>query len=94
MMSENEIVQQIAQLLSETHEAHHKAFAETDGFDPDWPLWYADYLHAPLSQALKGQFTKSELVYLLLLAEHERNQQAPGAEWTGFYARLFVERYL
>ena len=33
----------IAKLLRETGHAHHEAFAATDGADPDWPIWYAEY---------------------------------------------------
>lgn len=38
------LINEVANLLNETAEAHHKAFAATKGEDPDWPLCYADYL--------------------------------------------------
>jgi hypothetical protein len=37
------LIGDLANLLNETAEAHHKAFAATEGEDPDWPIWYADY---------------------------------------------------
>ena len=37
--------------------AHHQAFIETDGEDPEWPLWYASYLQAPLSSKLNHELS-------------------------------------
>jgi hypothetical protein len=42
--SKDSLTQELADLLNETAEAHHKAFAATDGVDDEWPIWYADYL--------------------------------------------------
>ena len=52
----------LANLLNETAEAHHKAFAATEGEDPDWPIWYANYLLEKMREMLKAKFTKSELI--------------------------------
>jgi hypothetical protein len=38
------LIDELANLLNETAEARHKAFAATEGDDPDWPIWYADHL--------------------------------------------------
>ena len=46
------LTDELANLLNETTEAHHKAFAATEGEDPDWPLWYADYLLEKLRRML------------------------------------------
>jgi hypothetical protein len=35
---------QLEKLLRETGRAHHQAFIETNGVDPEWPLRYADNL--------------------------------------------------
>ena len=37
-------VKQLAELFKQTGEAHHQAFLETDGEDPEWAIWYAGYL--------------------------------------------------
>jgi hypothetical protein len=84
---------QLQALFQETREAHHEAFDEVDGADPDWPMWYAERMHRRLGTLLRADFTQSELVYLLVLADRERATRAPGAEWTEFYARFFLERY-
>jgi hypothetical protein len=33
-----QLIDELANLLNETAEAHHKAFAATEGEDPDWPI--------------------------------------------------------
>jgi len=93
-MVDKDLVQQIADLFVEAGHAHHQAFIETDGADPDWPLWYADYLHPSLSALLKARFTRSELVYLLVALEKEQSTQAPGADWPHYYARSLAKRYV
>ena len=74
---------QLESLFQETFEAHHKAYMETDGADPDWPLWYAGYLQDRLSGLLGARFTKSELVYLLITLDREVQRLAPGARSAG-----------
>ncbi len=85
--------EQITALFRESGPAHHKAYIETNGADPDWPIWYAAYLHERLSKLLKGSFTKSELVCLLIEADKEHKQKAKGTDWPSYYAQFFLERY-
>ena len=35
---------QLSELLRQAAETHHQVFAITDGDDPDWATWYADWL--------------------------------------------------
>ena len=93
-MTDASTVQQISELIREAGEEHHKAFIETDGADPDWPLWYADYLLEKLRKILDASFTKSELTYLLVLMEKGQALRAPGANWPRFYGQFLVDRYL
>lgn len=88
------LIDELANLLNETAEAHHKAFAATEGVDPDWPIWYADYLLDKMRQVLKAKFTKSELIYLFVSADKRNGSAAPGAYWPRFYAKYFGNRYL
>jgi NAD(P)H-hydrate epimerase len=80
-------------VLRETGKAHHQAYIETDGADPDWPIWYADYLHNRLTTLLQARFTKSELVYLLITLDRALQRDAPGADWAVFYSRKLLEWY-
>ena len=92
-VTELDLAQRLEELFREVGEAHHQAYIETDGADPEWPLWYADYLRERLGPLLDANFTKSELVYLLILLSHEQPLRAPGANWARYYARFFIDRY-
>jgi hypothetical protein len=87
------LAQQLEELFRETGKAHHQAFIETDGADPDWPIWYAEYACEKLAGLLKANFTKSELVYLIVAAEKERGLRAPGSDWPVYFTSFFLERY-
>lgn len=87
------LISELTDLFLATGHAHHAAFIDTDGVDPEWPLWYADYLLDKLPPKLGAQMTKSEIVYMLVYADRHLKMNAPGANWPGYYARLFVERY-
>ncbi len=89
-----DIYEELAELFQQTAEAHHQAYIATDGADPDWPLWYADYLHEKLGQKLNAGFTRSELVYLLVMVDRDLAADAPGANWPTYYSNFFIERYL
>lgn len=88
-----DIRQELANLFREAGEAHHQANIATDGADPDWPIWYAEYLHSRVTSLLRAKFTKSELVYLLITLDRELQREAPGADWADFYARRLLKRY-
>lgn len=51
-MNQGELERHLAKLFQEAGKAHHEAFATTDGVDPEWPIWYADYLVEPLRSRL------------------------------------------
>jgi hypothetical protein len=93
-MPDDERPAALARLFAEAGGAHHRAFADSDGDDPEWPMWYAAYLLEPLRETLEADFTQSELIYLIVSAENERVWRAPGAPWDDYYARYFTERYL
>jgi NAD(P)H-hydrate epimerase len=91
--SKDKLTEELANVLNETAEAHHKAFAASDGEDPEWPIWYADYLLDRMRMMLNSKFTKSELIYILVSADKEKELVAPGAYWPRFYANFLVNRY-
>lgn len=92
-MTEPNLYEKLIDLFRKTGEAHHQAFVETDGDDPEWPTWYAEYLHEALSSLLNASFTKSQLIYLIVKADREQAQEAPGSDWATFYASFFELRY-
>lgn len=86
---------QLADLFHQTGEDHHVAFKETDGADPDWPIWYAGHLlEHGLEGMLGARLLKSDLIYLLVLAARQQQFEAPGAAWERWYADFFIRRYL
>ena len=92
-MSDRELRKQLEELFRETGRAHHEAFVETSGEDPEWPLWYAEHAREKLQELLDVDLTRSQLVYLLITASNAQQIRAPGADWAWYYARFFRERY-
>ena len=90
---DTDLALRIEALFREVGEAHHQAYIETDGADPEWPLWYADFLRERLGALLDASFTKSELVYMLVLVANEQPLRAPGANWASYYAKFFIALY-
>jgi hypothetical protein len=85
---------ELSEFFMETQRAHHRAFFDVDGFDLEWPMWYAEYMQARLNGLIHTICTRSELVYLLVMVEKERlREQAGGTPWAEYYADFFVERY-
>ena len=82
----------LIELLREAGRAHHEAFTATDGADPDWPIWYADYLQEPLSRKLDMQFHKSQLIYCLMDADFDHQARSPHSDWSEHYADRIMER--
>lgn len=81
----------IAAFLKQTAQAHHKAFEATDGADPDWPIWYAEYARDAFAERFGMEFTLSQLVYCLIKADMEHQARAPDSDWTEFYANEMLE---
>lgn len=85
----------LADLLHQIAEDHHVAYKATDGVDPDWSIWYAGHLlEQGIEQLLDATLLKSDLIYLLVLADKTQNRDAPGAKWERYYADFLLRRYL
>src|SRR6266852_4490709 len=90
-----QLKEKFAALLYQTAEDHHVAYKETDGVDPDWSIWYAGHLlEKGLEALLDAKLLKSDLIYLLVLADKQQMSEAPGSHWENYYADFFVSRYL
>lgn len=92
-MDQQSKVAAIATLLEQTQKAHHDAFLETDGDDPEWPLWYAEWLQENMSALLGANLTRSELVYHIIDLDRRYEKEGNGRPWPEFYAQQFVESY-
>jgi len=90
-MSDETKVQRLAQIFRDTGEAHHRAFLDTDGDDPEWALWYSEHLHDKLGPFLAAPITRSRLVFCLIGADDEHRATESDAPWPEFYARRLLE---
>lgn len=93
-MVETEIVDELTVFFAQAGKAHREVFVDAGGTDPEWPLWYAEFLVERINTALDTSMTKSELCYLLVSADRERQTVAPGSEWHCYFARFFADRYV
>ncbi len=92
MMKLDEKREAIVQILQETAAAHHAAFIETDGLDPEWPLWYAENLKDKLPPLLETDLTISEITYLMVHLSKLQASEAPDEPWPSFYARYLEKQ--
>jgi NAD(P)H-hydrate epimerase len=68
----------------------HRAFEDSDGVDPEWPLWYAAWLQAHLWDRAGQVPTRSQLVHWLLSGERDHSQTDGTTPWPEFYAALIL----
>lgn len=80
-------------LLRESGPAHHQAYIETDGDDPDWPIWYADFLRDRLNALLGAALTKAQFIDLLVELDALQRCEDPAGDWPAFYAEKMLTRY-
>jgi hypothetical protein len=85
----------VADLLHEAAETHHVVYRITDGDDPDWASWYADWLLdlSELSEVLGTRPVRSNLVHALVELDRRHAAEAPGEQWEPWYAKRLVERF-
>ena len=89
-MDDEDRISGLAELLMETGHSHHEAFLATDGADPEWPLWYSQYLQNKVGAFLDGNPTRSEIIHSLLNAEEAYSSQNADQSWTLFYAGFLI----
>jgi glutaredoxin len=91
-MQNDDLIEQLEAIFIEADVAHHAAFAATEGVNPEWALWYADWLAPRLALHLCRALGRGELVYLLITADREQQIQSEEL-WPEFYARFFADRF-
>lgn len=86
---------QVAALLHEVSETHHRVYRIVDGEDADWASFYADWLVrlSELPMLVGVNPVRSELVYLLVHLDKEYTRQSPDESWEPFYARRVLEHF-
>jgi hypothetical protein len=83
----------VVELLHEAAETHHRVYRLTDGDDPDWATWYADWLVrlSELPDLLGRSPGRSELTWLLVTLDRESGDVQE--RWEERYARRIVEHF-
>lgn len=81
---------ELAELITAAGGAHHRAYIESDGVDPDWAMYYAGYLEAILGDRLGRHASRSELTYLLIKAQREHDALDDGSPFQNYYAGVLL----
>lgn len=84
---------QLAELFMQTGKDHHLAFIETDGEDPDWPQWYAEYLKPRLPKLLEASGLSRPSIAQALIEADQHHRESGHAEWPQTYAQFFIHRF-
>ncbi|MFV2000570.1 MAG: hypothetical protein ACC654_09435 [Acidimicrobiia bacterium] len=82
----------LAQLLTTTGNNHHEAFIETDGFDPDWAIWYADQALDQVNSQLGTSMSRAELIDELVGLSRKQPTDAPDTPWPEYYSSSLINR--
>lgn len=85
----------VSELLHEAAETHHLVYRITDGDDPDWASWYADWLLdlSELPDVLGTRPPRSHLVHALVELDRDYTAAERGGRWEDWYAAQLVERF-
>ena len=95
MTQTNDAAEAVRELLHQAAETHHIVFAISDGDDPDWASWYADWLVnlSALPRMLGVRPVRSELTWLLVGLDREYTRDKPGVAWEQFYAERMLQHF-
>ena len=85
----------LADLLHEAAETHHVVYRITEGDDPDWATWYANWLLdlSELPELLGARPVRSHLVHALVELDREHTASGSDERWESVYARGLLERF-
>lgn len=85
-------IDRLDEVLKAAGPAHHTAFLDVDGDDPEWPIWYAGHVLAAVREVLGVPgLTQSRLVAAFVGADQAYTAARPGTPWHRFYAERFAE---
>jgi hypothetical protein len=88
-------LEQVAGLLTEAGETHHRVYRIVEGADDDWASWYAWWLIelSELPALLGTKPVRSELIYLLVDLNKLYTAEQPGEPWESYYARRILDHF-
>ncbi len=83
--------EQLVAVLAAAGPAHHAAYIDTNGDDPEWPLWYAKHVIEDVRRILElPGLTVSRLVWAFVDADRTHRADAPEVSWSRYYADRFI----
>lgn len=82
----------LVDLLGRTAAAHHRAYIETDGFDPAWPTWYAEHMRSELEDLMQRSLEVEWVAATLVSLDEEHRREAPERDWREMYADRLLEK--
>jgi hypothetical protein len=90
-----ESAQRIANLLEEAAETHHRVYRISNGDDPDWASWYADWLLnlSELPEILGTRPVRSHVVHALVQLDGDYGRDSPEDPWPQYYAQRLLELF-
>jgi hypothetical protein len=94
MPNDEQLQKDLIDLFKKAGKGHHQAYIETDGYDPDWPIWYARFLQGPLTKLMEVDFTVPQIEELLIQVDQEMKEVDPEGYWPAYYAKFFMDRFL
>ena len=85
----------LAVLLQEAAETHHRVYRITDGTDDDWASWYANWLLtlSELPNLLDARPVRSHLVHALVQLDRDYTAADTEEPWPVFYARHLRQQF-
>ena len=91
----SESATRIANLFEEAAETHHRVYRISNGDDPDWASWYADWLLnlSELPEILGTRPVRSQLVHVLVQLDRDYARDAPKDPWPEYYAQRLLELF-
>ena len=92
-MEPSDTTDRVAELLHEAAETHHVVYRISDGDDPDWASWYADWLLdlSELSELIGARPIRSHLVHALVELDRQYAAESPHERWEDWYAAKLVD---
>jgi len=76
-------------------ETHHVVWRITDGDDPDWASWYADWLLdlSELPALLGTKPVRSHLIHALVQLDRDHSSTGSQEQWEDSYARGLIAQF-
>ena len=85
----------VSDLLHEVAETHHVVYRISDGEDPDWASFYADWLldHSELPEILGESPVRSHLVHALVQLDRDFTDGGIAGRWEDWYAERLLAQF-